>query len=213
MALIDAWTRAADHTFADDSIDLRALIEPWTNQFRTAIRTSAGSRKQSGRPRVARRAVAAAIDRVADAFLAVDTDSGEIVDANPAAGSLLGVNRDALLGVDSQQFVPEAERGSWWTELDAMSEDGDTRSFAARLTDVRDSPLEVVATASRFASKGRILALLMLRPRPLSAPVASSDQLQASDQPQASDPLQASETPRAPARPISTSGPPLPTRS
>lgn len=176
MALIDAWTRAADHTLDDASVDLRAVIAPWTDQFRTAIRTSSGSRRQSGRPRVARRAVAAAIDRIADAFLAVDTDSGEIVDANPAAGSLLGVDRDALLGVDSLQFVPPPERDGWWTELDAMSEDGDTRSFSARLVDVRGGALDVAATATRFASKGRILALLMVRPRPLAAPAAREGQ-------------------------------------
>lgn len=174
MALIDAWTRAAVRARAQgappgdsDGVDvgLEDALAPHRDRFRMALRTSHGGRKQSGRPRAARRAVSAAIDRVADAFLAIDTDTGEIVDANPAAGSLLGVQRDALLGVDSLEFVPVPGRDGWWTELDAMGEDGDTRAFPARLVDVSGSTLEVDATATRFASRGRVLALLMVRPR------------------------------------------------
>jgi PAS domain S-box-containing protein len=176
MALIDAWIRAADHTLPADlplpdrANGLQTVLAPWTEQFRLAIRTSSGSRKQRGRPRAARRAVVAAIDRVADAFLAIDTESGEIVDANPAAGSLLGLNRDALLGVDSLEFVAQPERDRWWTELDAMGEDGDTRSFDARLQDVGGGAVAVHATSTRFATRGRTLALLMLRPQQVRGP-------------------------------------------
>ena len=175
MALIEAWIRAADHIRPDDGIDLRATIAPFTDQFRMAIRTSAGGRKQRGRPRAARRAVVAAIDRVADAFLAIDTESGEIVDANPAAGSLLGVDRDALLGVDSLDFVTPSEREAWWSELDAMTEGGDTRRFEARLTDVGGGTLDARASATCFRSRGRVLALLMLRPRVSEAGLVSSE--------------------------------------
>ena len=132
-----------------------------------AIRTSTSGRTQRGRPRTTRRAVVAAIDRIADAFLAIDTDTGQIVDANPAAGSLLGVNRDALLGVDALSFVDRQGHDGWWTELDAMSEDDATRSFGARLVDASGGSVDVEATMTRFASRGRILALLTVRPRPI----------------------------------------------
>lgn len=169
MALIEAWTAAADRELGADGVDLRSTLAPYRDEFRTALRTSSGGRKQSGRPRVTRRAVSAAIDRIGDAFLAVDTDTGEIVDANPAAGALLGLQRDALLGVDSLRFVPGSAQNGWWTELDAMSEDDATRSFQARLVDVGGGPVEVDATVTRFATKGRVLALLVVRPRAADA--------------------------------------------
>ena len=175
MALIEAWTQAAADSAATLFPDLDVRVRPLIEQFRLAIRTTSAGRKQRGRPRVTRRAVVAAIDRVADAFLAIDTDTGEIVDANPAAGALLCVNRDALLGVDALSFVDRDGHEGWSTQLDAMSgesEDGDTRSFWARLVDASGGHLEVDATMTRFASKGRVLALLMVRPRRLSQPLA-----------------------------------------
>ncbi len=175
MALLEAWTAAAAGTLeTQPPADLRRLLQPFLDQFRLSIRTTSNGRRERGRPRATRRAVSAAIDRVADAFLAIDTGTGEIVDANPAAGSLLGVNRDALLGVDAFSFVPRTGHAGWWTQLDAMSEDGDTRSFLARLVDASGGPLEVDATMTRFASRGRVLALLMVRPRPLAPPLTVS---------------------------------------
>lgn len=167
MALVDAWTQAATRLGARFP-ELGEKIRPLSDQFRLAIRTTHSGRRQSGRPRATRRAVAAAIDRVADAFLAIDTDNGQIVDANPAAGSLLGVQRDALLGVDALSFVEPGGHASWWTELDAMSEDGDTRTFCARLVDTAGGPVDVEATMTRFATRSRVVALLMMRPRPLA---------------------------------------------
>jgi PAS domain-containing protein len=175
-------------------MDLRSTVAPFTDRFRMAIRTSTSGRKQRGRPRAARRAVVAAIDRVADAFLAIDTDSGEIVDANPAAGALLAVDRDALLGVDSLDFVVSTGRDGWWSELDAISEGGETRSFDTRLVDARGQAVDARASATGFRSRGRILALLMVRPLQLSG--------QASDAPQAK-PVAAPE-----ARPL-TAQPPI----
>jgi PAS domain-containing protein len=169
MALIEAWLRAAEERSTEGVAGLRGEVNPLVESFRMSIRTSTTGRKLKGRPRATRRAVAAAIDRVADAFLAIDTDTGEIVDANPAAGSLLGVNRDALLGVDSLSFVPQSDHAGWWTELDAMTEDGETRQFGASLRDARGGPLAIDATATSFSTRGRVLALLMVRPRNLTA--------------------------------------------
>jgi PAS domain-containing protein len=174
MALIEAWTEAAVAASGGAFPDLAARVRPLVDQFRLSIRTTADGRRQRGRPRATRRAVVAAIDRVADAFLAIDTDTGEIVDANPAAGSLLGVNRDALLGVDALSFVERGGHDGWWTQLDAMSEGGDTHSFWARLVDVGGGPVDVDATMTRFASRGRVLALLMVRPRLLAPPLPAS---------------------------------------
>ncbi len=172
MALIQAWLEAADVLSATSIAGLKREVDPLIQSFRLAIRTSSGGRKQKGRPRVTRRAVVAAIDRVADAFLAIDTDTGEIVDANPAAGSLLGVNRDALLGVDSLSFVPPGDLAGWWTELDAMTENGETRKFGASLRDASGGPVDVDATVTSFSTRGRVLALLMVRPRkPSSSPL------------------------------------------
>ncbi len=171
MALIEAWIEAANQKSAASVLGMRREIEPMIERFRLAIRTTSSGRKQKGRPRVTRRAVVAAIDRVADAFLAIDTDTGEIVDANPAAGSLLGVKRDALLGVDSLSFVTQRDHAGWWTELDAMSEDGETRNFGTSLQDASGGPIDVDATVTGFTTRGRVLALLMVRPRHLSTNV------------------------------------------
>ena len=170
MALIAAWAEAAGETSAARAASLRTAPAPLIEQFRLTIRTTGSSRKQRGRPRATRRAVVAAIDRVADAFLAVDTDTGEIVDANPAAGSLLGVNRDALLGVDALRFVPPPNHAEWWTQLDAMTEASETRNFGADVVDAGGESLAVDATMTRFATRGRVLALLMMRHRGAVAP-------------------------------------------
>ena len=172
MALIEAWSRAAAESAGDVHADLAERLRPTIEAFRISIRTTSSGRKQRGRPRATRRAVIAAIDRVADAFLAIDTESGEIVDANPAAGSLLGVNRDALLGVAALSFVEREGHEGWWTRLDAVSEDSDPGNFWTRLVDVRGGPIEVDATMTRFSTRGRVLALMMMRPRPASTPAA-----------------------------------------
>ncbi len=106
----------------------------------------------------------AAIDRVADAFLAIDADSGTLVDANPAAAALLGVARDALLGVDAMSFVPSDARDELRTELDAMTEGAETRRFSASFRDVEGSTIPVECSVTRFAQRTRTLALIVARP-------------------------------------------------
>jgi len=163
-ALIEAWRDAAAQLSGARRDQVRAALDPLVQHFRVSIRSSQGSRRKSGAPRATRRAVVAAIDRVADAFLAIDTESGKIADANPAAGSLLGVTRDALLGIDAMSFVPAQERASWWTELDALSEGDDCRHFAASLQDSSGSVVGVHASITRFSTRGRTLALVLARP-------------------------------------------------
>lgn len=162
-ALLTAWIEAAGELAGDEGPALRRALEPLADRFRLALRGTGRTRRSSGAPR-SRRAVTAAIDRVADAFFAIDTESGRIVDANPAAGALLCVQRDALLGVEVTRFVPEDERDAWWTELDAVAEGDEPRGFRARLRDATGGPVTVHSRLSRFRSRGATLALVVARP-------------------------------------------------
>jgi PAS domain-containing protein len=171
-ALLETWVGAAAE-LANARIDplsapygdaLGKLLPELATQFRVHLRGTQSGRKTRGTPRSKRRVVIAAIDRIREAFLAIDADTGTIEDANPAAGALLGLQRDALLGVDAMSFVPDGARGSWWQELDAIGEGADGRVFTAQMTDTQGAPLEMDASVTRFATRGRTLALVLMRP-------------------------------------------------
>jgi PAS domain-containing protein len=164
LALLQAWSEAAERVAGARGREVRSALDPLVNHFRVSLRTTGASRRASGAPSSRRRAVSAAIDRVADAFLAIDTDTGRIADANPAAGALLEVARDALLGVDAMSFVPEPSRRHWWDQLDAVAESEEPRCFSAPLVDTRGGALEIEATVTRFNTRGRTLALVLARP-------------------------------------------------
>jgi PAS domain S-box-containing protein len=163
-ALLGSWTEAAAEVAGDDGEVLRGALDPLLQRFRTSMRQTNAGRRAKGAART-RRAVVAAIDRIADAFLAVDADSGRIADANPAAGSLLGIARDALLGVDALSFVPETLHHGWWTELDAVTEGTEPRQFASALKDVEGREVSVECSVTRFATRSVTLALVVARPR------------------------------------------------
>ncbi len=163
-ALLAAWSDAAAEVAGERGEDVRGALDPLVVRFRTSMRSTGRSRRARGAPRAARRAVMAAIDRVADAFLAVDAETGRIVDANPAAGALLGVARDALLEVDALSFVSGSEHGSWWTQLDAMTEGAEPVRFPATLQDKNGAQIPVECSATRFTPRGRTLALILARP-------------------------------------------------
>lgn len=163
--LLAAWIDTAAAAAGPDAAAVRSALVPLAERFRGALRLSTASRRASGAPRPGRRrVVSAAIDRVSDAFLAVDTATGAIVDANPAAGALIGVARDALLDADAFAFVPEEERETWWGHLDAVGEGAEPRRFRTRLRDPDGGTVTVEAAATRYATRQRLLALLMLRP-------------------------------------------------
>lgn len=166
LALLEAWLETATLLASDRGEAVHEGLRPLVDQFALALRTSHNGRKVSGKPRLARRAVPAAIDRVADAFLAVDTDSGSIEDANPAAGALLGVKRDALLGVPAQSFVAPSAQTDLWSQLDTLSEGSDTHQFTTTLVAAGGAQVDVLVSASSFATRTRTLALLMARPKP-----------------------------------------------
>ena len=171
LALLEAWLEASTLLGGDNGEAIHDALRPLVDRFALALRTNVNGRKRSGRPRLARRAVSAAIDRVADVFLAVDTDSGAIEDANPAAGALLGIKRDALLGVEASNFLAPTAKDAFWQQLDAMTEGSDTLYFGTTLRDAEGNETEVTVSASTFATRSRTLALLLARP---SKPLAHS---------------------------------------
>lgn len=169
-ALLVAWVDAASEAVSrngsngDAGIDAQGVLAPLAQQFKVHLRSTATGRKSRGTPRAKRRAVVAAIDRLAEGFLAIDTDTGTIEDANPAAGALLGLNRDELLGVDAMSFVPEEVRSELWRELDAIGEGAETHVFATTLRDSRGVALDLSVSSTRYAARSKTLALLLLRP-------------------------------------------------
>jgi PAS domain S-box-containing protein len=163
-ALLDGWIDAAATAGAPHGAAIEAALRPLQQAFVARMRQSTGVRRAKGAPRATRRAVTAAIDRVADGFLALDANTGLIVDANPAAGALLGVARDALLGVDAMAFVPKERHDAWWIELDAMTEGGEPRRFDSKLVDTRGREIAVTCSVTRFATRERTLALVLVRP-------------------------------------------------
>ena len=163
-ALLAAWCEAAAEVAGPHAGSVREALHPTLLSFRNALRTTNSGRRKRGAPRAGRRAVTAAIDRICDAFLAVDADSGRIVDANPAAGALLGVARDALIDVEVASFIPDEARNGWWTEFDAVTEGADPRRFSASLADKDGTPIPVDCSVTRFATRNRTLALVVVRP-------------------------------------------------
>jgi PAS domain-containing protein len=163
-ALLVAWSDAATMVAGPHSTIVGEALQPLLVRFRSSLRTTTAGRRARGAPRTTRRAVSAAIDRVADAFLAVDADSGRIVDANPAAGALLGVARDALLDLEAMSFVPQGAQHVWWTHLDAVTEGAEPQRFSANLQDAAGLAVSVECTITRFATRSRTLALILARP-------------------------------------------------
>ncbi len=162
--LLGGWLDAAAERAVDPAA-VRAALAPLCVRFLASLRATSGARRASGAPRnSARRAVPAAIDRVTDAFLAIDAGNGEVADANPAAGALLGVARDRLLGADAFAFFAPDERERWWTELGAVSEGGESRRLEATLVAASGAAVPVEASVTRFATRGRTLALVVARP-------------------------------------------------
>ncbi len=164
MALLSCWAESATELAGPDKEMVSAALAPLLDAFRLAIRTTGTKRKSSGRPRATRRAISAAIDRVADLYFALDVDSGEILDANPAAGAALGVARDALIGIEFNAFVPTDAQGPWWTSLDAIAEGQESLAFLASMQDREGRQLRLEASASRYLRSNRTIALILARP-------------------------------------------------
>jgi PAS domain S-box-containing protein len=162
---IDAWVQAAGTLAGADRTKVVEPLRALRAQFIAALSGGAHARRASSAPTPsARRAVSGAIDRVADVFLAVDVDSGMVVDANPAACALLGLSRPELLARELDALAAPAERAAFRLLLDAMAEGSEPQLARAALLDASGScaPLDVRVT--RHAVRGRTLALFVCRP-------------------------------------------------
>ena len=163
--LLSSWIDAAATTAGPDAALVREALVPILVRFRIGLRTTQPARHASGAPRSSkRRAVSAGIDRISEAFLAIDVDTGRIADANPAAGALLGTTRNALLEADTTRFLPEPARDAWWTQLDAVAEGAEPRRFVSSLVDCAGEVMEVDVSVTRFAKRRQTLALVVARP-------------------------------------------------
>jgi len=169
-AVLEAWCAAAAEVAGPRHEAVRSALSSLAAHFCASLRTTAPGRRRRGAPRSGRRAVSAAIDRVADAYLAIGVDDRRIVDANPAAGALLGRPRDALLESEAVSFLAPDDRDTWWAELEALAEGADVRRFAAAVRDAAGRRLRVDASLTRHARRGRVLALALLRPAPAPEP-------------------------------------------
>jgi PAS domain S-box-containing protein len=164
-ALLAAWCDAARALAAPGrQLAVENALRPLAVHFCAALRTSQSSRRRRGAPRTGRRAVRAAIDRIADAFLAIDSDTGRIVDANPAAGALLGLQRDALLERNVAGFLAEADAEEWAARIDAVTEGGEPARFRAALRDGGGLQIPLDVQITRHATRERTLALVVARP-------------------------------------------------
>ena len=161
--LLDAWIAAASECAGAKSDPLREALEALATRFRAALSNTATARRARGAPKASRRAVIAAIDRVADAFFAIDTETGAIADANPAAGALLGRHRDRLVGTDLLRFVRPSDRELWWSQLDAVAEGSEPGRFRSVLLDGEGKAVDIDATVTRHANRRRTLALVLAR--------------------------------------------------
>ncbi len=164
VPLARAWVEAVVACAGPQGPAVRSRLDPLLERFVLAVRATAPARRASGAPRSTRRAVPAAIDRVADAFFAVDTETGLVVDANPAAGALLATTRDALVGNEFGHHVPEDLRERIWGELDAVAEGTDARLVRAALCDGSGRRFDVEGSITGWTTRRRTLALLLVRP-------------------------------------------------
>lgn len=162
---LDAWVQAAGRVAGPDAAKVLEPLGELRARFVAALAASAPARRSGGTPTPSRRrAVPVAIDRIADVFLAVDCDSGAVLDANPAACALLGLARPELLERDLLSLAPEAERATWAQLLDALTEGAEPLRAIATLCDASGASAALDVRATRHAPRGRALALLVGRP-------------------------------------------------
>ena len=160
---VQRWCEAAVAN-AGEGAALETLLTPLRQRFEAGLRGHQLSRRAKKAKPAKRRAVSGAIDRVADAFLAVDLDSGQIADANPAATALLGVSREVLLGRHATRHVDRDSRELWSDRLESLGESGEGQRFRVVWRDEFLSPVAVDINAAPHLTRRRRLALLTARP-------------------------------------------------
>ena len=162
--LVEDWCQAAGELAGERRDDLRQRLDPLVARFRSALIGTELANEARRTPRTQRRAVAGAIDRIADAFLAVDLDSLAIADANPAAVALLRLPRETLVGGEMVKFLAPDARDAWVAALEPLLESATPRRFCATLVDARGDQVAVEIHATRLETRERVLALVVARP-------------------------------------------------
>jgi PAS domain-containing protein len=162
--LVEDWCQAAGELAGERRDDLRQRLDPLVARFRSALIGTELAHEARRAPRTQRRAVAGAIDRIADAFLAVDLESLAIADANPAAAALLRLPRETLVGGEMVKFLAPDARDAWVAALEPLLESAAPRRFCATLVDARGDQVAVEIHATRLETRERVLALVVARP-------------------------------------------------
>ena len=162
--LVEDWCQAAGELAGDRRDELRERLDPLALRFRSALVGTELAHEARRAPQTQRRAVAGAIDRIADAFLAIDIESLTIADANPAAAALLRLSRETLIGGDVTKFLAPDAREAWGAALEPLLESAAPRRFHATLIDARGDAVTVEIHATRFETRERVLALVVARP-------------------------------------------------
>lgn len=141
-------------------------------RFRAGIRRSFQPREEDAPRRGRRRRkpnagkrVRAAIDRISDAYLALNLDTGTVHDLNPAAEALFGGDENELIARDFSVLVAPQDLASYRdleARLDA-GEDSSPLSLRVRRLNGETVPVEIAMASHTIG--GRRLAILCLRER------------------------------------------------
>jgi PAS domain-containing protein len=162
--VLQGWCAAAVEVAGSRGGELQGLLAPLEERFRAALLGTHVARQIRSSPRIARRAVVGAIDRIADAYLAVEVEEERVVDANPAAATLLRTTREKLIGASTSRLLHADTRLSWRDELAELLESDEPRRFRAIWVDALGRPIAVEAHATRHVvGRERVMALVVAR--------------------------------------------------
>ncbi len=153
---------------------LRVLEARFRTGIRRIMRPSEPERKQRrGRRRALHggKRVRAAIDRIGDAYLALDLETGRLADLNPAAEALLGTPAVTVIEKPFADLIePEARPafGDLEARLDA---DEETAPFSLALRRGEGNAVPVEVSVASHTISGRRLAIFIAREQPRSQPL------------------------------------------
>ncbi|NRA01307.1 MAG: PAS domain S-box protein [Myxococcales bacterium] len=146
---------------------LQSLGARFRGGIRQLMRPSESPVRKRGRRKLpnAGRRVRAAIDRINDAYVALNLDTGRIYDLNPAAETLFAADAAKLLDREFEELVEPAllpQYQSLQARLDAGEDPGRTEMVFARTNGER---VPVVLTISNHTIGGRRIAIFVARER------------------------------------------------
>lgn len=122
------------------------------------------TRGRKRRPNAGKR-VRAAIDRISDAYVAVNLDTGQILDVNPAAESLLGTDAEKLLDRPFGSLIAPSHR-LFFTDLESRLDAGeDGGLFEVALARPDGASVAVELGVAQHTISGHRLAIFTARER------------------------------------------------